>query len=304
MTILLRWLIDNAWIFYVACGVFALVYVVRALTAQRERGLALFTLERESATARLVQSWSTVLVFLVLAAIIYVATNYILPEVPLLDPEIPLPTPTLMSGVEPITPSPGPSPTGQAFVGTPLAVATDSETGPAATVPPPPPTVPPAAEATPAEIPVSSPTVVPSEVALQPVSGDVSVRFGDFARLVGYTVSSAQTTTGTTLQLTLYWQALDGQSPVDYIAFTHLLAEDGHLVAQHDGQPGGGSRPTTGWAPGESIVDTHQMGFQDLEYVGPATIVVGLYASTGERVVTDAGTDYVALPVAISVVGR
>jgi hypothetical protein len=83
-----------------------------------------------------------------------------------------------------------------------------------------------------------------------------------------------------------------------------LLAQDGHLLAQHDGQPGGGSKPTTGWAPGESIVDLHPMAFQDLEYVGPATIVVGLYASTGERVVTDTGADYVVLPVAINVVGR
>ena len=304
MTILLRWLIDNAWIFYVACGVGALIYVVRALSAQRERGLALFTLERESATARLVQSWSTAFVFVGLAAIIYVATTYVLPEVPILNPEIPLPTPTLMSGVEPITPSPGPSPTPQALVGTPLPVVNDGETGPNPTVPPAPATVPPAAESTPPADPGASPSPVPPEVGQQPVSGDLSVRFGDFARLVGYTVSRAQTTTGAPLQLTLYWQALEGKSPVDYIVFTHLLADDGHLVAQHDGQPGGGSRPTTSWTSGESIVDVHPMAFQDRGYVGIATIAVGLYEPSGDRVGTDAGGNYATLPVAITVVSQ
>ena len=45
-------LIDNAWVLYGACGVLALIFVVKALTAHRERGLALFTLERETAQSR------------------------------------------------------------------------------------------------------------------------------------------------------------------------------------------------------------------------------------------------------------
>jgi hypothetical protein len=301
VTVLLRWLIENAWIFYVACGVLALIDFVRALTAHRERGLALFTLERESATARVVQSWSTVLAFIVLAAILYVATHYVIPEVPLLDPEVPLPTPTLVSGVEPITPSPGPSPTGQLILNTPQSGTAESQAEPTATFPPPP-TAPPSDESTPEGEPKENPTPAPTQVTVQSVSGDLNVRFGDFARLAGYTVSTVQPASGTTLELTLYWQALDAKSPVDYIVFTHLLADDGHLVAQHDGQPEGGNKPTTSWAPRESIVDYHPMTFQDLEYKGTARIVVGLYAATGERVIAGTGADHAILPIAINVV--
>ena len=301
MTILLRWLIDNVWVLYVVCGIGALIYVVRALAAQRERDLALFTLERESATARLVQSWSTALVFVALGAIVFVLTRFVLPDVPILNPDLPLPTATLVAGVAPITPSPGPSPTPQLLVGTPTPTIAGDEEGPSPTAPPPPPTAPAAAATpTPGEAPPSTP--VPTEAAQQPVSGDVSVQFGDFARLVGFTVSTVRTTTGAPLQLTLYWQALDGQSPVDYVVFTHLLAEDGHLVAQHDGHPAGGSRPTTSWTPGESIVDTHLMAFKDLGYVGSATLVVGLYVPDGDRVSTSTGADHVVLPVAITVI--
>jgi hypothetical protein len=302
MTILLRWLIDNAWIFYVACGVGALIYVVRALTALRERGLALFTLERESATARLVQSWLTVLAFFALAAVIFATTRYLLPEVPLLDPSVPLPTATLMAGVEPVTPSPGPSPTPQAVFNTPAPDGPEVEDEPSPTIPPPPPTRPPDDEPTPTPDPGASPTLLPTQVAAQPVSGDLSVRFGEFARLVGYSVSTARTTSRTPLLLTLYWQALDRQSPIDYVVFTHLLAEDGHLVAQHDGPPGGGSKPTTSWRPGESIVDLHTMEFKDSGYLGQATLLVGFYAPSGERIGTETGADHVALPVTIAIV--
>jgi len=303
MTILLRWLIDNAWVLYGACGVLALIFVVKALTAHRERGLALFTLERESASARVIQSWSTVFVFVALAAIIFVATRYVLPEVPLLDPSIPLPTATLVAGVEPVTPSPGPSPTAQAMAATPVPDPADAEGSSAPTVPPPPPTVP-AGEQTPNPEPDASPTPIPTEAVAQPVSGDVSVRFGNFARLVGYTVSAARTNTTLPLQLTLYWQATEDQSPIDYMVFTHLIADDGHLIGQHDGPPGGGSKPTTSWLTGESIVDLHTMEFIDANYIGQATLVVGLYAPSGERVLTDAGLDYVVLPVTIAIVAE
>jgi hypothetical protein len=302
MTILLRWLIDNAWVLYVSSGVAALIFVVKALTAHRERTLALFTLERERATSRVVQSWSTVFVFIALAAIIFVATQYILPEVPLLDPSIPLPTATLLSGVEPFTPSPGPSPTPGAAQATFTPAQAPEDVGPSPTVPPSQPTAPPASQQTPAPAATSVPTPIPTDVGPQSVSGDVSVRFGDFARLVGFTVSSMRTSTVLPLRLTLYWQAEAGQSPIDYMVFTHLIAADGHLVAQHDGPPGSGSKPTTSWLTGESIVDVHTMEFSDPNYVGTAIIRVGLYAPSGDRVLSGTGADHVELPVTIEIV--
>jgi hypothetical protein len=105
------------------------------------------------------------------------------------------------------------------------------------------------------------------------------------------------------LPLTLYWQALDGVGTTDYVVFTHLVAEDGHLLAQHDSPPDNGARPFASWTPGERIVDPHPMAFQDTAYSGPAIIRVGLYdLTTGERVLTDTGRNQVVLAAAIEVV--
>jgi len=132
----------------------------------------------------------------------------------------------------------------------------------------------------------------------------VRVRFSDFAELSSYSLPAAEVTTAQPLPLTLYWRGLEGASPMDYVVFTHLLAEDGHLVAQHDGAPAGGTRPVTGWAVGETIVDFHPMVFQDTAYTGLARIAVGLYDPATGRVLTQTGEDHVVLPVTIIVVPR
>ena len=91
MTILLRWLVDYAWIFYVGCILGAIFYTVRALIAHRDRGLALFTLERETATSRVVRAWAMVLMFVFIGAAIFISANFILPD---LYDEMSIGTPT------------------------------------------------------------------------------------------------------------------------------------------------------------------------------------------------------------------
>ena len=61
---------------------------------------------------------------------------------------------------------------------------------------------------------------------------------------------------GDTLAVTIYWQPATVPSD-DYVVFVHLLDGSGALVAQHDGEPVGGSRPTSGWHAGETIADRH-----------------------------------------------
>jgi hypothetical protein len=134
----------------------------------------------------------------------------------------------------------------------------------------------------------------------------LDVTFGSFGRLTGYQLSSAQIVAGEPLVLTLYWQALEGQSPTDYTVFTHLLSEDGSLIAQHDGPPAGGLAPTGQWEAGQAIEDTHPLAFSSgsADYVGPATVRVGFYdpANMSARVGTSEGLDYVSLPVTVNVV--
>jgi len=245
MTILLQWLVEHAWVFYAACAVGIIIYFLRAMAARRERNLALFTLERETATSRLVQSWAMVLVFVAIGAAIFFSTAFILPELPIYSAGTPPPTP--------------PEPT---------------------------------------EVPTPVPTDTP-EVA---ISGEVRARFGDFAELIGYDLPAGEVTAAQPLLLTLYWRGLDGTSPTNYLVFTHLLSQDGRLIAQHDGPPAGGTRPTSSWAAGEIIADPHPMAFADTAYVGLATIAVGLYDPAVGRIPIDTGADRVVLPVTVSVI--
>jgi hypothetical protein len=61
---------------------------------------------------------------------------------------------------------------------------------------------------------------------------------------------------GDELGVTLIWDCI---RPIteNYTVFVHILAEDGSLIAQHDGTPLFGTRPTTTWEPGERLLDRH-----------------------------------------------
>jgi hypothetical protein len=287
MTILLQWLVEHAWIFYAACAVGIIIYFLRAMAAQRERNLALFTLERETATSRIIQSWAMVLVFVAIGAAIFFSTAFILPKLPTYSAGTPSPTRTLAAGVEPSTPTSALNPTPTLGSLVPTLTPTPAN-APAPTSPP----------LEPAEVPTPVPTDAPEAA----ISGEVRARFGDFAELVGYDLPAGEVTAGQPLPLTLYWRGLEGTSPTNYLVFTHLFAQDGRLIAQHDGPPGAGARPTSSWAAGEVIVDPHPMAFADTAYVGPATIAVGLYDPAVGRVPIDTGADSVVLPVTISVI--
>ena len=291
MTILLQWLIEYAWIFYIVCAIGAVVYVIRALTAHRERRLSLFTLERETATAQLVRAWAMVFVFIAIGALIFASTVFILPELPAQGPGTSRPTNTPAAGLELLTPTAGPTPSPTIGLLIPTATpttATDAAGAPAATSPP----------SEPTEIPTPAPTDTPVPAA----SGAVNVRFGDFAELVDYSLPAAETTAAQPLLLTLRWRALQNTSTANYLVFTHLLSEDGSLIAQHDGAPAGGTRPTSEWGPGEVIADSHPMAFYDAGYVGPARIAVGMYDPATGRVLTQTGDDSVILPTVITIV--
>ena len=74
----------------------------------------------------------------------------------------------------------------------------------------------------------------------------------------------------------LVWSA-DATPLRPYKVFLRLLAADGRLVAQRDGEPAGGSRPTTGWATGEIVVDNHGLLLPDDLVPGEYALWLGLY---------------------------
>ena len=131
-----------------------------------------------------------------------------------------------------------------------------------------------------------------------PMQHELEVTFGGFAELIGYDLDRTEVTAKDKVRLTLYWRAINEEAlTTSYTVFTHILNEEGRLIAQHDGIPADGVRPTTGWVEGEIIVDRHEMEFSDLTYVGRGIIEVGLYdAATMERVLASEGSDHLLLP--------
>ncbi len=134
------------------------------------------------------------------------------------------------------------------------------------------------------------------------VSNPVSVAFGEVARLVGYDLPAPTVSAVEPVPLTLYWESLATGSDVSYTIFTHILAEDGRLLGQHDAPPVNGTRLTTGWVQGEYIIDLHEMQFRGEPYNGPAQIEVGLYnPDTGLRLLLPDGRDHFVLPVTLTI---
>jgi hypothetical protein len=90
-------------------------------------------------------------------------------------------------------------------------------------------------------------------------AGSVSrldVQLGDHVHLRGYRLSSTNLSAGSPLTVTLFWQS-DARLTGDYHVFVHLLDAEGQVVAQHDGAPVHGERPTWSWWDDEVIQDEH-----------------------------------------------
>ena len=73
----------------------------------------------------------------------------------------------------------------------------------------------------------------------------------------------------------------------DYTTFLHLMTpaavSSGQPLAAADAQPGGGSCNTSGWRPGEIIVDELQFVAPEAAQPGPYTLEVGMYdLATGD----------------------
>ena len=100
--------------------------------------------------------------------------------------------------------------------------------------------------------------------------------FGPAIRLVGYDIEAPPYHPGQTLRMLLYWQSQDPLDE-DYTVFVHVLDGAGQLVAQQDNQPALGARPTSGWSPGETVLDPYDLDLPRDLAPGQLTVTVGLY---------------------------
>ncbi|MEA3308745.1 MAG: protein kinase, partial [Chloroflexota bacterium] len=99
---------------------------------------------------------------------------------------------------------------------------------------------------------------------------------------------------GDSVPVTLYWRALQPLHE-NYVVFTHLTTSaTANPAAQHDSEPGNGTNPTTGWIPGEIIIDPHQVTIPQGTPSGSYQLRVGLYTAEGRLKIIDSGHTQVA----------
>lgn len=100
---------------------------------------------------------------------------------------------------------------------------------------------------------------------------------------------------GGVVPVILYWRAEQRVSS-DFHVFVHLLDAAGDRVAHSDGQPALWMRPTTTWAPTETIEDRHGLSLPTNLPPGEYTVIAGLYLpETGERLLTELGDSSVEI---------
>ncbi|MCA9915143.1 MAG: hypothetical protein KC496_17430, partial [Anaerolineae bacterium] len=118
--------------------------------------------------------------------------------------------------------------------------------------------------------------ILPRESVLD-VPNPQSVNFGDLIELVGYDISALSAAPGETLELTLYWRALQ---PIeqDYVVFANVIDSTTFTkYAESNAMPVQWTRPTSTWEPGELIVDTHTLTIREDSAPGVYPIELGLY---------------------------
>jgi len=120
----------------------------------------------------------------------------------------------------------------------------------------------------------------------------LTATFGDTIELTGYDARPF-VERGQALRVRLYWHALDAPGAY-YQVFVHILADDGQLVAQHDGVPVQGAHPTNEWQAGQYVLDEHLVPIDASISPGRYWLKVGMYMpDSGERLVVcdQAGLD-------------
>lgn len=115
--------------------------------------------------------------------------------------------------------------------------------------------------------------------ALQAIDAQV----GDEIVLQSYRLDQREARAGDVLTLTLNWRAEQTPSTRTKV-FVHLIAANGKLIAQRDGEPVSDLRITTTWRAGEIIADNYGVFIEPGTPPGEYKLVIGMYrADNGAR---------------------
>lgn len=129
-----------------------------------------------------------------------------------------------------------------------------------------------------------------------PVDVDIDVSLGDVVILAGVDMEpqTAVLRPGEAFTVSVVWRA-EATVEISYRAFVHLIGPGGELVAQSDAVPGGWARPTTGWLPGEYVLDVHRLVIPPDAPGAAYALRAGLYDPRGGRLTAPDGAESVRI---------
>lgn len=136
---------------------------------------------------------------------------------------------------------------------------------------------------------------VPVNVGSAGVPTRVNQTFGNMITLLNYGLNQDHFTAGDTAVLTLSWQARVVPQ-IAYAVSIRLQDVNDRLLAQSDGLPVNGTRPTTSWKTDEVIEDRREINLPKTLPPGQYKLVVAVYdPKTGTRLNTSDGKNAIDL---------
>ena len=128
---------------------------------------------------------------------------------------------------------------------------------------------------------------MPNDLSCLPL--DDPYVFEDLAELVELCLSQGSLAAGDTLMVGLRWQPLSTPSRRLKVS-VQLLDARNQVVVQRDGEPAGGSMPTTVWQRDEVVADNHGLSVPFGTPPGDYRLIVAVYdAETGSRIPVQSG---------------
>jgi uncharacterized membrane protein len=116
---------------------------------------------------------------------------------------------------------------------------------------------------------------------------EVAVRDEDgFLRATGQ--EPVELVRGQGLRVSLYWQALDAPGAERTVS-VRIVGSDGTIIAQHDGWPALGTKPTSWWEKGWEIRDTYYLTIAPEAQPGPGSLIVLVYDTYSSEILPFSG---------------
>ena len=111
----------------------------------------------------------------------------------------------------------------------------------------------------------------------------LNLYLGGQVALLGYDLRPDSVIPGGTVEITVWWQALQ-EMKRDYSTFIHVVGPENHILVQEDRLLEHNQLSTSQWRPGELVKNEHALRIPADAEPGEYTVIVGAYYwETGER---------------------